>query len=43
MWGLMKKYQKLLVERIGEGCDVRENYRPFLQQSQLKIDHVHWH
>jgi len=39
----VKKYQKLLAERVGEGCDVREHYRPFLAQSRIKVDHVHWH
>jgi len=43
VWRLVVKYQKLLVERVGAGCDVRENYRPFLSQSRLKVDHVHWH
>ena len=28
---------------MGNGCDVREHYRPFLVQSRLKVDHVHWH
>ena len=43
VWGFIKKYQKLLAERVGEGCDVRENYRPFLIQNRLKVDHLHWH
>jgi len=43
VWALIKKYQKLLAEHIGEGCDIRENYRPFLKQSSLKVDHIHWH
>lgn len=43
VWRLIKKYQKLLSESIGQGCDARENYRPFLPQNQLKIDHIHWH
>jgi len=43
VWKLIKKYQKLLVERVGDGCDVRQNYRPFLKQGKLKINHLHWH
>lgn len=35
--------QKLIVNNISEGCDVRQNYRPFLKQSKLKVDHVHYH
>lgn len=35
--------QKRMAETFSEGCDVRQNYRPFLPQSKLKIDHVHYH
>lgn len=29
--------------KLGDGCDIRQNYRPFLKQSQLKVDHLHFH
>lgn len=35
--------QKRIAEKLNEGCDVRQNYRPFLKQSKLKIDHTHYH
>jgi diadenosine tetraphosphate (Ap4A) HIT family hydrolase len=34
--------QKVL-GKLGEGVDIRQNYRPFLKQDRLKIDHVHFH
>jgi diadenosine tetraphosphate (Ap4A) HIT family hydrolase len=34
--------QKILGE-LGDGVDIRQNYRPFLSQSRLKVDHVHFH
>lgn len=34
--------QKLLKE-FGTGCDIRQNYRPFIPQGRVKIDHVHFH
>jgi diadenosine tetraphosphate (Ap4A) HIT family hydrolase len=34
--------QKIL-GKLGEGVDIRQNYRPFLQQGKLKVDHVHFH
>ena len=37
------KYQKLLAKRLGTGCDVRQNYRPFLEQGRLKVNHLHYH
>ncbi len=35
--------QKRIINSLATGCDVRQNYRPFLQQSRLKVDHVHYH
>ena len=35
--------QRKVSEKLSEGCDVRQNYRPFLKQSRLKVDHVHYH
>ena len=34
---------KLLVNKLGEGADIRQNYRPFLPQGKLKQNHVHFH
>lgn len=34
--------QKIL-GKLGDGVDIRQNYRPFLQQSKLKVNHVHFH
>ena len=35
--------EQKLVNKLGEGADIRQNYRPFLDQSRLKVDHVHFH
>ena len=35
--------QKLIASGLGDGVDVRQNYRPFLEQSKIKVDHVHFH
>lgn len=32
-----------IISKLGDGCDIRQNYRPFMKQSGLKIDHVHFH
>lgn len=37
------RYQQRIIERFATGCDVRQNYRPFIPQSRLKVDHVHFH
>ena len=35
--------EKKVIGKLGDGCDVRQNYRPFLPQNRLKKDHVHFH
>lgn len=35
--------QKLITAGLGDGCDVRQNYRPFQPQGRVKVNHVHYH
>lgn len=35
--------EKKIIGKLGDGVDVRQNYRPFLPQSKFKVDHVHFH
>lgn len=35
--------QKLITAGLGDGVDVRQNYRPFMGESKLKRSHVHFH
>jgi diadenosine tetraphosphate (Ap4A) HIT family hydrolase len=35
--------EQKIIGKLGDGCDIRQNYRPFMKQSQLKVDHIHFH
>lgn len=35
--------EQKIIGKLGDGCDVRQNYRPFLKQNDLKVDHIHFH
>ncbi|MCL4357959.1 HIT family protein [Patescibacteria group bacterium] len=35
--------EKQLVSKLGQGVDIRQNYRPYIQQDSLKVDHVLFH
>jgi diadenosine tetraphosphate (Ap4A) HIT family hydrolase len=35
--------EQKIVGKLGDGCDIRQNYRPFVKQNKLKVDHVHFH
>lgn len=36
------QYQKKLLNK-SSGCDIRQNYKPFLKQDDLKVNHLHFH
>ena len=35
--------EKLLASALAEGIDVRQHYRPFLNENDVKVNHVHYH
>jgi diadenosine tetraphosphate (Ap4A) HIT family hydrolase len=37
------EFQKKIIKIYATGCDIRQNYRPFLKQGELKVDHIHIH
>lgn len=40
----VKIIEKILLEKFkASGCDVRQHYRPFQKESNLKINHLHFH
>ena len=41
--GIIRKYQKKIKENFATGVDLRQNYRPFIPQGRVKIDHLHYH
>jgi diadenosine tetraphosphate (Ap4A) HIT family hydrolase len=43
VFALIFEVEQKLIGKLGDGCDIRQNYRPFLKQGRLKIDHVHFH
>lgn len=43
LFDLVLRIQQLLTTHFSTGCDIRENYRPFMTQSRVKIDHIHYH
>ena len=40
---LVLQTQKALAKEYSSGADVRQNYRPYMKQGRIKMDHVHYH
>jgi len=43
IFALINIVEQKLIETMAEGCDVRQNYKPFLKQNRVKVDHIHYH
>lgn len=43
IFGLVYIAQQRLAAAFEGGCDVKQNYRPFMKQGRVKVDHVHYH
>jgi len=37
------KFQEKILSKFAAGCDIRSNYRPFIKQNDLKVNHLHFH
>jgi diadenosine tetraphosphate (Ap4A) HIT family hydrolase len=42
IWDLILKFQKILLDTY-TGCDIRQHFRPFLKDSDVKVSHIHFH
>lgn len=36
-------FQEKILAKVSKGCDIRQNYRPFQEQNNLKVNHLHIH
>jgi histidine triad (HIT) family protein len=43
IFDLIYDVEQKIIGKLGDGCDIRQNYRPFKQQNKLKVNHVHFH
>ncbi len=37
------EYQDKILDQFASGCDIRQNCKPFLPESKVKVNHVHFH
>ncbi|MDB5185242.1 MAG: hypothetical protein JWN38_1050 [Candidatus Saccharibacteria bacterium] len=35
--------ERRIIGKLGDGCDIRQNYRPFNRQDALKVNHLTFH
>lgn len=37
------EFQEKIINKVASGCDIRQNYRPFQKEDDLKVNHLHIH
>ena len=37
------EFQEKILVKIAKGCDIRQNFRPFQKEDNLKVNHLHIH
>jgi diadenosine tetraphosphate (Ap4A) HIT family hydrolase len=43
IFDLIFSIEQKIIGKLGDGVDIRQNYRPFLQQGNLKVNHLTFH
>lgn len=43
IFNMIAEFQEKILDRLSSGCDIRQHYRPFIKQSQVKVNHLHFH
>jgi diadenosine tetraphosphate (Ap4A) HIT family hydrolase len=43
IFDLIFSVEKKVIGKLGEGCDIRQSYRPFTKQDELKLNHLTFH
>ena len=40
---LLGKYQDKILDKLGNGTEIRQNYKPYLENSETHVNHLHLH
>lgn len=43
IFDLLIKYQEKIIKNLSAGCDIRQNFKPYVKNSRTHVDHVHFH
>jgi len=37
------EFQAKILEKLTPGCDIRQNYKPYVENSETHVNHMHFH
>jgi diadenosine tetraphosphate (Ap4A) HIT family hydrolase len=39
----LSEFQAKILDTIASGCDIRQNFKPYVKNSRTHVNHMHWH
>ena len=39
----LSEFQAKILEKLASGCDIRQNYKPYVENSTTHVNHMHFH
>ena len=43
IFDLIAEFQSKILEKLASGCDIRQNYKPYVENSRTHVNHLHFH
>lgn len=43
IFDFLSEFQTKILERLSSGCDIRQNFKPYVKNSNTHVNHMHWH
>lgn len=40
---LIIEFERKILEKLSSGCDIRQNYKPYVENSRTHVNHLHLH
>ena len=40
---LLAEFQAKILEKLASGCDIRQNFKPYVENSTTHVNHMHFH
>lgn len=37
------EFEEKILEKLASGCDIRQNYKPYVKNSKTHVNHLHFH
>lgn len=43
IFDLLAEFQGKILDKLSSGCDMRQQFKPYVKNSRTHVDHMHWH